>query len=151
MSLLDATAFDALLEIVEEATELAKQAVEEAESAASFAHERSERAAPQVLLTKVASNGTYDRVAGVLAATGFCKAGKSAALKLLKDNGETGILECVEKLASTAIFPIDFATESLGELVEKKAGINHHRNSDGSVNMTALWRNSIDEAREEIR
>ncbi len=153
MSLLDATAFDAFLEIVDEATEIAKQAVAEAEAAVAMveATKAARREQPQVILTKVASAETYERVAEVLVSNGFCKAGKSAAVKLLKENGETGLLEFLEKMASTAVFPVDFDSEFDGELVEKKAHTPNHLNSDGSVNQTALYRAAIDEAREELR
>lgn len=151
---LDLTAFDAFLGIVDEATEIAKQAVEEAEAAEAKADAAVKAAArqtpPQVILTKVASDDTYDRVAEVLVSAGFCRAGKAAALKLLKENGETGLLDFVEKMASTAVFPVDFDSEFGGELVEKKAHTPNHLNSDGTVNKTALWRTAIDEAREEV-
>jgi hypothetical protein len=133
---LNAQVFDSFIAIVDDALALAKEAVDAAEQ---------ER--PQVTLTKVASS-TYDKTAKALIATGVFP-GKSVddIHTILRQGGEGRHLSIMEKLASSAIFPVSDASVKDGELVEKSASSKAYHNLDDK---TAVWQQAFDEAEDEL-
>lgn len=130
--------FDSLLSIVDDAVALAKEAVAVAETAS---------AQPAITLTKVA-NSRYEQAAAVIHKAGALREySRDELVNTLATAGETGHLEIMEKLASSAVFPLDDITESSGDLVEKRGETKRY---DGLTPKQALWRRALDEAEEEF-
>ncbi len=121
---------------MDDALALAKEAVDSAE-----------QATPQVTLTKVASE-TYDKAAKALATTGIFP-GKSAAdiSTTLRNGGEGCHISIMEKLASSAVFPLADDNVLDGELVEKPASSKAYQHLN---NKTAVWQQAFDEAEDEL-
>jgi len=139
------TAYDALLEMCDEAIDLAETAI----TKASYAEDSLvvKVAAPQITLTKVAS-ARYLNVAVALKKTGsFPDKTEEYLAKHLKDGGELALLEIMEKLASRAVFDAGSEIDLGGSLVEKSATSRDHSQLSGS---TAMWRRALDEADAEI-
>jgi hypothetical protein len=136
---LNAYVFDSFLAIVDDALALAKEAVDSAEQASP--------GAPQVTLTKVASS-TYDKTAKALISTGvFPGRSVEEIHTILKQGGESKHLSIMEKLASSAVFPLVDNDVFDGELVEKSASSKAYHNLD---NKTAVWQQAFDEAEDEL-
>lgn len=138
-TILNAQVFDSFLAIVDDALALAKEAVDSAEQA--------QTTAPQVTLTKVASS-TCDRAAKALATTGIFP-GKSVEdiSKDLQNGGAGYHISIMEKLASSAVFPLADDNVFDGELVEKSASSRAYPDLDSK---TAIWRQAFDEAEDEL-
>lgn len=131
-------AFDNMLDLLTETVAIADHAVALA----------SKPQPPQVTLTKVASE-TYHQVAGAIAKTGVFP-GKTAAelATMLKQAGERGHLEFLEKLASRAMFTIEVDHDLRGDLVEKTA--KNQANYSHLPKTTAVWQQARDEAESEL-
>lgn len=125
---------------MDDALALAKEAVDSVEHAERIT-------VPQVTLTKVASE-IYDKTAKALATTGIFP-GKSVAdiSNTLRSGGESCHISIMEKLASSAVFPIADDDVLDGELVEKPASSRANPNLD---NKTAVWQQAMDEAEDEL-
>lgn len=134
---MNALVFDSFLAIVDDALALAKEAVDSAEATP----------APQVALTKVASS-TCDKAAKALAITGIFP-GKSAEdiSKDLQMGSASYHIALMEKLASSAVFPLTDDDVFDGELVEKSASSKAYQHLD---NKTAVWQQAFDEAEDEL-
>jgi hypothetical protein len=136
-----AAILDNLLSIVDDAVSIAKEAVAIAEQPANAP-------AAAVTLTKVARS-RYSEVADALLKSGmFSGHTHDSLVKTLEESGEPGQLNLLEKLASSAVFPIASFNELSGDLVEK-AGKNDSR-YEGLNPKQALWRRAMDEAEEEL-
>lgn len=134
---MDSAAFDSFLSLVDDALALAKSAVENAEQAN----------APQVTLTKVAHDKCVS-AAKALHRTGAFRQFKADDLaRSLSSAGETGLIEMMEKLASSAVFPIADNDVRDGDLVEKSGS---NRAYEGLPSRTAAWQQAFDEAEEEL-
>jgi hypothetical protein len=137
--ILNSQVFDSFLAIVDDALALAKEAVDSAEQAAT--------PAPKVMLTKVASE-TYEKAAKALVTTGIFP-GKSAEeiTTTLRQGSESDHISIMEKLASSAIFPVSDENVFDGDLVEKSASGKAYQHLD---NKTAVWQQAMDEAEDEL-
>lgn len=134
-----AALFDNLLSIVDDAVTIAKEAV-------AIAERTDDR--PAVTLTKVARS-RYGEVADALHKSGMFHGRSHAELvKILEESGEAGHLQILEKLASSAIFPLDDHVELGGDLVERSN--NSDSRYEGLTPKQALWRKAMDEAEEEL-
>jgi hypothetical protein len=137
---LNSQVFDSFLAIVDDALALAKEAVDSAEQATSSS-------APKVTLTKVASS-TCDKAAKVLASTGIFP-GKSVGdiSNDLQMGSASDLISIMEKLASSAVFPLADDNVFDGDLVEKSASGKDYQHLD---NKTAVWQQAMDEAEDEL-
>lgn len=109
-------AYDHLLGIFDEAINLAEDAVKAAES------RRVET--PKVTLVKVASSRAKTAAAALLPTGAFAEHNAASLSQAIEDAGPTEFLDMLEKLASSAIFPVDAASllaDPAGDLVEKPA------------------------------
>ena len=128
------------MEILDDAVALAKEAVEVASKAPT-------PEAPRITLTKVASE-TYAKTAKALIGTGLFP-GKSVSElhNDLKQGGESYHVSIMEKLASSAVFPMFDDNVDTGSLVEKSAAKQAYSNLP---KRTAIWRQAMDEADDEL-
>lgn len=137
---MDKVAFDSFLEILDDAVAIAKEAVEVASKAPA-------PEAPKISLTKVASE-TYEKTAKSLARTGLFPGKSVVALQNdLRNGGESYCVSLLEKLASSAVFPMFDDNVVDGSLVEKSASGQSYSDLP---KQTAIWRKAMDEAEEEL-
>jgi hypothetical protein len=134
-------AYDSFMEIIDDALNLSKEALAIAEGS------QVPVSAPAVVLTKVASE-IYDRTAKAVHKTGVYP-GKTVAdiASTLRNGGSGTHLDILEKLASSAMFPIE--VNFGGELVEKSAN-TPSSTSSSPKSKTAVWQQAWDEAGEEL-
>lgn len=134
-----------LVSMTEDAIKVAEDAIKSAATPVPAA------AAPSVTLVKVAKD-RYDATAKALIKTGSFKGKTKETLsKHLEAAGESGFLELLEKLASTAIFPLNGDHINLGgDLVEKAAQTGTALTPGSKASATSRWRAAIDEAEAEM-
>lgn len=108
-------AFGEMLSVVDDAINLAESAVKSAESAIG-------RRPEPVTLVKVAAD-RYSAVADKLLKTAALpEFTRESLTKFLEESGPNGLLECLEKLASRAVFSLSTDDVSIGgNLVDKSA------------------------------
>jgi hypothetical protein len=139
---LDKQAFDSLLEIIDDAVALAKEAMATAAAAQVVPVQQ-----PQVVLTKVASE-VYEKTAKSLITAGVFPGKSLEAVKTNLRVGDSNYhLALLEKLASSAVFPMFDDNDERGSLVEKSATLQAYDNLPKS---TAMWRKAMDEVENEL-
>lgn len=126
------TAFTQLTGLIDEAIELASDAVKEAETTAAEPEE--------VKLVKVAAS-RYEEAARELIKTGSFKEHSVESLtNTLKNAGTAEFLGLMEKLASSAVFPLDADDALGGDLVEKPATYRADGSQPGKrASSTDVW------------
>ena len=130
-------AFDQIVEVLDEAIELAADAVKAADAKVAPAPQES------VVLVKVAAD-RYRSVAAALHKTGtFRDHTQSGLAKSLESSDTNGLLELLEKLASKAVFPFDAAAALGGDLVEQSDKLR--ANAVGEESRTDLWARCCEE------
>ena len=128
------------MEILDDAVALAKEAVDAATKAPT-------PEAPRIALTKVAS-ATYAKTAKSLISTGLFPGNSVAEMhNNLESGGESYHFSLMEKLASSAVFPMFDDNVDTGSLVEKSAAKQAYSNLP---KRTAIWRQAMDEADDEL-
>lgn len=131
-------AYDSFMEIIDDALSISKEALEIASTPAV--------AAPGVVLTKVASE-VYDRAAKAVHKTGvYGKSTVQDIASILRHGGERTHLEVLEKLAASAMFPVEINFG--GELVEKTA--TKSGTKPAASDKLSVWQQAWDEAGEEL-
>jgi hypothetical protein len=134
-------AFSELLSVVDDAVQLADDAVK----AAQAAQQPVRPVVEQVTLVKVAKNKCHE-LAEVLHKTGaFREFSRDQLAKAIEAAGPLDLVEMMEKLASRAVFPIDADEVLGGDLVEKSAASRTY-NGLAPDTPTAIWRKALDEA-----
>ena len=94
------------------------------------------------------ASSTCDKAAKVLASTGIFP-GKSVGdiSNDLQMGSASDLISIMEKLASSAVFPLSDDNVLDGELVEKSASSRAYPDLDSK---TAIWRQAFDEAEDEL-
>lgn len=140
---MNATAFNELVGVIDDAIGLADCAVKAAEAAHIDNSE-------SVTLVKVAAS-RYHNTAVELVKTGTFRGHTATSLATTLENaGPAEFLELMEKLASTAVFPFDAAAALGGDLVEK-SGENRSDDAPRVESKTDLWVRCCDEAGLDVR
>lgn len=107
-----------ILAFADDSMALAKEALhalaqEQRKSAAIPAPAKAE----PITLTKVASAARIDQVAKAIADSGIIQGSRQKIAKILEESDQVGLLDMVEKLATTAVFPVFSLGEDLGPMV----------------------------------
>lgn len=137
-------AYTGMLEVIDDTIELAEDAIKAAEFSQSQSPSHS-----KVTLVKVASSRAHSAAAELLKTGAFREYTVEGLAKVIESAGPADMLEMLEKLASSAIFPLSGDTsDSSGELVEKS---DSPRNVDTPESRTELWTRCCKEAGIEIR
>tara|TARA_R110002110_G_scaffold49550_5_gene147128 strand:- start:2073 stop:2498 length:426 start_codon:yes stop_codon:yes gene_type:complete len=134
-------AYAAILEVVDDAVDLAEDAVKSAETARK-------RTTPEpVKLVKVAAARCKDVAASLVKSGAFPGKTVGTLTKTLEEGGAATHLELLEKLASRAVFPLDLPGDLDGTLVEKSS--TDRMVSDRPLTNTELWAQAWAEAEAE--
>ena len=107
-----------ILAFADDSMALAKEALhalaqEQRKSAAIPAPAKAE----SITLTKVASADRINQVAKAVADSGIIQGSRQKIAKILEQSDQVGLLDMVEKLATTAVFPVFSLGEDLGPMV----------------------------------
>ena len=107
-----------ILAFADDSMALAKEALEalaqeQRKSAATPAPVKAE----PITLTKVASADRINQVAKAVADSGIIPGSRQKIAKILEQSDPVGLLDMVEKLATTAVFPVFSLDEDLGPMV----------------------------------